>query len=75
MNNAQAITNPTSMAAVKVEDNGRKKVISRTATSDLGFFNNPLNLSIHFILLETITSTPARQAIHGIYCANGIQEK
>lgn len=37
MNNTQAITNPTSMATVKSKITVRKKVISRTATSDLGF--------------------------------------
>ena len=46
----QAITNPTSMATVKSKITVRKKVISRTATSDLGFFNNPLN-TLHPLML------------------------
>ena len=74
MNNTQAITNPHSMAMVKSKITVRKNVINKTVTSDLGFFNKALKVRQPLMLYDTITSTPAKQAI-GMYCANGIRSR
>ena len=74
INRIQAITKPTSMAIVRSKIMVRKKVISNTVTSDLGFFSNALNVRHSLILYDTMTNTPARQAI-GMYCARGIRNR
>ena len=66
------MTKPHSIATVKSKITVRKKVMSNTDTSDLGFFSKPLNVRQLLMLYDTITNTPAKQAI-GMYCANGIK--
>ena len=62
------------MAMVRSNIMVRKNVISSTATSLLGFFISSVNERHPDMPYDTITSTPARQAM-GIYCASGMRNR
>ena len=74
MKSRQAMMSPTSMATVRSKMMVRKNVMSSTVTSLLGFFISATNERHPHIPYDTITSTPARQAI-GMYLASGMRKR
>ncbi len=65
---------PSSIAMVKSKITVKMKVVSNTQTSALEFFNKERKVRHSLMLYDTITNTPARQAI-GICLVKGPRNK